>query len=107
MKFIGYYDAFDITPANENIYYMTAGNTLKHTGVDRTLKACRAYFQFSTDTRARQFVLDFDGDTTTGIGALQVNDDNCDWYMLDGRKLNGQPTRRGLYIMKGRKVVIK
>ncbi len=107
VKFIGYYDAFDITPANESIYYMTSNNTLKHTGIDRTLKACRAYFQFSADTRARQFVLDFDGDTTTGIGALQVNGDNCDWYMLDGRKLNGQPTRRGLYIMKGRKVVIK
>ena len=107
VKFIGYYDAKNITSNDDDIYYMTSNNTLKHTGIDRTLKACRAYFQFSADTRARQFVLDFDGDTATGIGALQVNGDNCDWYMLDGRKLNGQPTRRGLYIMKGRKVVIK
>ena len=44
VKFIGYYDAFTInTPANDDIYYMTAGNTLKHTGKERTLKACRAY----------------------------------------------------------------
>ena len=111
VEFIGYYDAKPITAADENIYYMTAGNTLKHTGVDRTLKACRAYFQFSTDTRTRQFVLDFDGGATTEIDALQVDDEeeivNSDWYMLDGRKLNGQPTRRGLYIMKGHKVVIK
>lgn len=107
VKFIGYYDAKNITSDDDDIYYMTSNNTLKHTGIDRTLKACRAYFQFSADTRARQFLLDFDGDTATGIGALQVNGDNCDWYMLDGRKLNGQSTRRGLYIMKGHKVVIK
>ena len=107
VKFIGYYDAKNITSDDDDIYYMTSNNTLKHTGIDRTLKACRAYFQFSADTRARQFVLDFDGNTATGIGALQVNGDNCVWYMLDGRKLNGQPTRRGLYIMKGHKVVIK
>ena len=30
-----------------------------------------------------------------------------EWYSLDGRKLNGQPTRKGLYIYKGKKVVIK
>ena len=29
------------------------------------------------------------------------------WYTLDGRKLNGKPTQKGLYIHNGRKVVIK
>ena len=29
------------------------------------------------------------------------------WYTLDGRKLNGKPTKKGLYIHNGRKVVIK
>jgi hypothetical protein len=29
------------------------------------------------------------------------------WYSLDGRKLDGEPTKKGLYIQKGRKVVIK
>ena len=29
------------------------------------------------------------------------------WYTLDGRKLNGQPTKAGLYIKNGRKTVIK
>lgn len=35
---------FGTTSANTDIYYMTAGNTLRHTGVPRTLKTCRAYF---------------------------------------------------------------
>ena len=29
------------------------------------------------------------------------------WYTLDGRKLNGKPTKKGIYINGGRKVVIK
>lgn len=30
-----------------------------------------------------------------------------DWYSLDGRQLNGQPTRKGIYIYKGKKTVVK
>lgn len=29
------------------------------------------------------------------------------WYTLDGRKLNGMPTVKGMYINNGKKVVIK
>ena len=32
---------------------------------------------------------------------------NYDYYTLDGRKLNGKPTTKGLYIHQGKKVVIK
>ena len=27
------------------------------------------------------------------------------WYTLDGRRLNGKPTRKGLYIVNGRKQI--
>ena len=30
-----------------------------------------------------------------------------DWYTLDGRRLSGKPTKKGLYIVNGKKVVIK
>ena len=36
----------------------------------------------------------------------QLTIDNS-WYTLDGRKLNGKPTKAGLYIKNGRKKVIK
>ena len=29
------------------------------------------------------------------------------WYTLDGRKLNGKPEKKGMYIHNGRKVAIK
>jgi hypothetical protein len=32
--------------------------------------------------------------------------DNC-WYDLNGRQLSGKPAAKGIYINKGKKVVIK
>ena len=29
------------------------------------------------------------------------------WYTLDGRKLNSMPTTKGVYVVKGKKVIIK
>lgn len=47
-------------------------------------------------------------DNSTGIGSTQMDKgDSADWYSIDGRKLSGKPTRKGLYINNGVKVVIK
>ncbi len=118
VNFIGYYDAFDIdTPDNDDIYYMTANNQLKHTGNKRTLKSCRAYFQFAESilSATRDFVLDFGDkdDVITGIG--EVTDSSLithhsslsEWHSLDGRKLDKKPTAKGVYLRNGRKVVMK
>lgn len=109
VKFIGYYSAFDIDEYNTDIYYMTTGNTLKHTGMARTLHTCRAYFQFSENfvNNSRQFVFDFGNDVETGITATTYSDKTDAWYTLDGRKLNGKPTSKGIYVHNGRKVVIR
>jgi hypothetical protein len=29
------------------------------------------------------------------------------WYTLDGRRLMGQPTQRGIYINKGKKFIVR
>ena len=29
------------------------------------------------------------------------------WYSLDGRRLEGKPSQRGIYVNNGRKIVIK
>ena len=31
----------------------------------------------------------------------------ADWFTLDGRRLYGQPTQKGVYINNGRKLVVK
>jgi len=46
----------------------------------------------------------------TGIGALNTKTGEFDfdgWYDMNGRKLNGKPTKKGLYINNGKKIVIK
>jgi len=42
-------------------------------------------------------------DTTTG----EVSFDSEAWYTLDGVRLSGQPTAKGIYINNGKKIVIK
>ncbi len=48
------------------------------------------------------------GTTSVGtINALTGEISFDGWYTMDGRKLDGKPTKKGLYINNGRKVVIK
>ena len=42
-------------------------------------------------------------DTTTG----EVTFDSEAWYTLDGVRLSGKPSTKGIYINNGKKVVIK
>lgn len=50
-----------------------------------------------------------EGDDTTGIYNSKMDFDDSDkqWYDLQGRKLERKPTKKGIYILDGRKVVIK
>jgi hypothetical protein len=45
----------------------------------------------------------------TGIESIDNGELTMDnsWYTIDGKKLNGKPTQKGLFINNGRKVVIK
>ena len=35
------------------------------------------------------------------------NQENAKWYTMDGLQLQGKPTKKGLYIVNGRKVIVK
>ncbi|MBR5634323.1 MAG: hypothetical protein IKW78_03975, partial [Prevotella sp.] len=47
----------------------------------------------------------------TGIEGIYSDENNREtktdnrWYSVDGKKLNGEPTKKGVYIYKGKKVV--
>ena len=45
----------------------------------------------------------------TGIEEMEVSGgvEGAAYYTLDGRKLDGKPTKKGVYIVNGRKVVVK
>jgi hypothetical protein len=46
---------------------------------------------------------------SAGINTIWYGADAVDekWYTIDGQKLDGKPTKNGLYIRNGVKVIIK
>ena len=92
-----------------------AANTLYWPSTEGyTMGSCRAYFHVDVNGGAaavRQFVLNFgDNSEETGITTTNyTNFTNSDdaWYDLSGRRLSGKPSRVGVYIYNGKKVVIK
>lgn len=77
----------------------------------RALLPFQAYVEHKGSNPAPPFFVvgDLGGDTT-GIDATLVNSERVNseaWYTLDGRKLQGKPTQKGVYITNGKKVIIK
>ena len=52
----------------------------------------------------------FDFNDSTGINVVTINVNDgmtdADWYTLDGRKLHQKPSKNGLYIKNGKKIVV-
>ena len=75
---------------------------------DTSVSACKAVLRRTSEAQARSLTI---GDGTTAIGRASIvrsEESSTDgWYSLDGRKLDGKPTRKGLYIRNGQKVVIR
>ena len=114
-SFKGTYTFNSWTEETPSILLVGTGSTLywpKPSGGDNpSLGACRAYFQLTPGASVREFNLNFgEGSGETGIicpaEIAEIAEMAGAWYSLDGRKLSGQPTTKGLYIHGGRKVVI-
>ena len=67
-------------------------------------------FHFTSDTSYGSFV---DGlvqltiGKASGIISITTDDDHVVWYDLQGRKLNGKPMNKGVFIKNGNKEVVK
>lgn len=70
-----------------------------------TLAAYKA-FLILEDSNAKAFSMVFE-DGTTGIIALDADNGDGAWYTVQGIKLIGKPTRKGLYIHNGKTVTVK
>ena len=112
VDFIGIYSPKAITGEDKSILYLGADNKLYYPSAAMTINACRAYFKLKGITagdvaEARMF---FGDGMQTGISPAEIIETaekaNA-WYTLDGRKLQGKPTTKGVYIYNGRKLVVK
>ena len=95
-------------------YLMWAGYEPETTGSNGA-KAAVASGSMATMQELPQTItvrlVDANGETT-GIGEIdtktgEVSFDSEAWYTLDGVRLSGKPSKSGLYINNGRKVIIK
>ena len=82
-----------------NVATYVSSNTL-------TIPACKAFLRYSGDSNARDLSLIFDDAETTGIQAVEKKlSDNALYFDLMGRRI-AQPTK-GLYIVNGKKIIVK
>ena len=80
-----------------------------------SIGAMRSYFEldgFSSETNGiKQFIMDYGEDDPTGIAVFSDYSENSEhsdnWFDLSGRKLDGKPATKGIYVNGGRKVTVK
>ncbi len=118
VSIIGNYDPVTLTGGDASNLYLGADNKLYYPaeGKDRIINAFRGYFHVDLTgsvNAVRAFVLNFgDEDFATGIISTTnltnyTNSAGAGWFDLQGCKLSGKPTKKGVYINNGKKVVIK
>ena len=99
-----------LTGGNKSVLFVTGGNKLTYPTADGNINGLRAYFQLKGDavSLARVFRMSFDDDVT-GIEIVLSDEPTTasGIYMLDGRRIEGKPTQKGVYIVNGKKIIIK
>ena len=88
---------------------VTSADNIVYTITDKNREDFKKEMELSIDPFANyktiQIKFEFG---TMGIGGVEADSlDKAVWYTLDGKKLSGEPTRKGVYIYKGKKVVKK
>ena len=121
--FVGTYSPLTYTTEDKSILFLGSNNKLFYPdgAAETNIGAFRAYFELKgiiagTPSGVKEFILNFDGDNATSLSeelrvkSEELNDESSSsatWFSIDGRRLDGKPTQRGIYIKNGEKVLIK
>ena len=85
--------------------YNVSEETLVYIYGSQTAQAKGNGVTSTSDDALKIYNIAFVREGTTGISKAEVDADaDHNWYTLDGRKLNGEPTKAGVYIHNGRKI---
>ena len=115
VTFQGTYAPVSYDGVDKSVLFLGTGNRLYYPSGEATtsIKAFRAYFQVDLEgapNGVKSFVLGFGEDDADGIRTISNEEsmvNNAGWYDLNGRKLSGKPTQKGIYINNGHKLIIK
>lgn len=103
----GVLTATEVDATSGGSYYVVSGGKLTKVDTKGTIKPNRAYLQIPVGS-SRELVLSFDNDSeTTGVEEFKNSNmkELKSYYNLSGQRV-AQPTK-GLYIVNGKKVVVK
>ena len=109
-EFIGTLEAATIAGSSDNLTnYALNGKQFVFVKNDIPVAANKAWLSFETFNNAKQRSISIVFEEgTTGLEAIdngQLTIDNEGWYDLNGRKLDGEPTTKGVFIKNGKKVM--
>ncbi len=110
IKFVGTYEIKNICSDGSTQYYCfmadgpMAGKFVHVTETAVKMNPYRAYMEMEGSASSRDFDLMLDG-VPTGIRNIKVGTDNNVYYDLSGRRV--LYPKKGMYIMNGKKVIIK
>ena len=113
VDFLSVYNYMNVYEDNHSVLFVGANNKLFWPQNESYLGACRAYFKLKglTAGDVAGARMNFDESTPTIIGHTEITEitekADASWYTIDGVRLSGKPTQKGLYIYKGIKRVVK
>lgn len=89
-------------------HYVLSNNNFVWVRDAGTIQANKCWLEFDTGVEAAPLLKIVRNGDATGISTLKhVTLDAATLYDLQGRKLNGTPSKAGIYIQNGKKIVIK
>ena len=110
VSMVGTYSTVNL-PADDThtaLFLNAQGQLKKPTANSRQLKGLRAYFLVPVGEQLSRVIID--DETVSAIEADVVTADRPaaeGWFSLSGQQLQDEPTRQGVYVRDGKKVVVK
>lgn len=97
-------DVTSVATSGYSIWILVDGSFVRTK--EGTLPAGKCYLKISdTQVSASRLLFSYDATDIESVVKEVMNESH--WYTLDGRRLQGPPSRKGIYIVNGKKVVIK
>ena len=113
LMFRGTYDKVAFTETDRSVLFIKS-NKFVFPVAGSYVNAQRALINFkgigvstAIGNLVKEVVVDLDDEDPTGIEELFGVETAGTWYDLNGRKLNGKPAQKGIYINNGKKTIIK
>jgi len=113
VSFVGIFSSTTLPANDKTNLFLGADNSLFYPNTDVTLGAFRGYFHINNESLAKMIddaVINFYDQAPTSIRyALSQNEQtaNQGWYTLSGQRLGAKPAKAGIYVVNGKKIIIK